>query len=70
LWSIKKEFDSKRRIKIFLEGERPIKEDSSMCFYPSGLLLIDELVPQPSKNDQKQAKSAIKRGNLPINAPK
>jgi hypothetical protein len=70
LWSIKKEFDSKRRIKISLEGECPIKEDSSMCFYPSSLLLIDELAPLPSKNDQKQAKSAIKRGSFAINAPK
>jgi hypothetical protein len=70
LWSIKKEFDSKRRIKISLEGERPIKEDSSMCFYPSRLPLIDELVPLTSKNDQKQPKSAIKRGIFAINAPK
>jgi hypothetical protein len=70
LWSIEKEFDSKRRIKISLEGERPIKEDSSMCFYPSGLLLIDELVPLGVQNDQKQPKSAIKRGSFAIDAPK
>jgi hypothetical protein len=70
LWSIEKEFDSKRRIKIFLEGECPIKEDSSMCFYPSSLLLIHQLAPLGVQNDQKQPKSAIKRGNLPINAPK
>jgi hypothetical protein len=70
LWSIKKEFDSKRRIKISLEGERPIKEDSSMCFYPSIMALLDELAPLGAQNDQKQPKSAIKRGKLPINAPK
>jgi hypothetical protein len=70
LWSIEKEFDSKRRIKISLEGERPIKEDSSMCFYPSSLLLIDELVPLGAQTDQKQLKSAIKRGSFAINAPK
>jgi hypothetical protein len=70
LWSIEKEFDSKRRIKISLEGECPIKEDSSMCFYPSIMALIDELAPLGDENDQKQPKSAIKRGSFAINAPK
>jgi hypothetical protein len=57
-------------MKISLEGECPIKEDSSMCFYPSRLLLLDELVPLGDENDQKQPKSAIKRGSFAINAPK
>jgi hypothetical protein len=70
LWSIEKEFDSKRRMKISLEGECTIKEDSSMCFYPSSLLLIHQSVPLGAQNDQKQPKSAIKRGIFAINAPK
>jgi hypothetical protein len=41
-----------------------------MCFYPSRLSLLDELVPIGVQTDQKQSKSAIKRGIFAINAPK